>query len=258
MPLAGEFSEDQLSEKRWNNKRKGMVKINFSRKGYLGVMIILVVTFVAGLGTINAQDYPEELPMEELETPTEVSELINLFERLDYRIEVYEGGERVQDSLMEYEHQGMEEVQGIEADVLGFSMTAEQQEQKAFSSLKIWHDGEEIIQMDVDGEIIPAEMAGMMGETMITSIMFPFYNFADLTVETFAQRGDVSRSQQSLFGREVDVIRVELEDMVVGGVDSAIIRLAEFEDFVMAISYDYSSSEEDLDMSFEVENLKFR
>lgn len=232
-----------------------MIKINTRKKLFLTAVLILCVALIAGLSAVEAQDAPEEIPIEKMETPTELGELINLFDRLEYSIITHHEGEKVQDSLIEYEYQGEEMLEGAETDILDFTMTGEQ---AAFSSLKIWFDGEEIVQLEVDGDIIPSEMAGMMKDTMVRSIMFPFYNFSDLAMEQLGEAGDVSRSQETVLDRELEIITVEVEDMPEYDIESSEARLAEFEDFVMAISYEYSSLEEDLNLAFEIEGLEFR
>lgn len=168
---------------------------------------------------------------------------------------VYAEGEKVQDNIIRYQYQGTEEIQGVETDILSFSMPDSEEQ---FSSMYIWYDGDEIKQMEVDGEVIPAEMSQMMSERMVQSVMFPFYNFANFPVEDLEELGDVTEAQETIFGREVNVFTVEIEDMPEIEVESASTRLAAFEDFMMVLSYDFYSSEEDTEIQFAIESLEFR
>ncbi|SDL69078.1 hypothetical protein [Halarsenatibacter silvermanii] len=222
----------------------------------LFIMIaVLFIVLTAGFNPLQAQDNPEDISMEQLETPTELSELIELFHSLEYSVKVHSQGQLTQDSLINYQYEGSETLQGVETEVLSFTMTGVEEQ---LSSLKVWFDGEEVRQMEVDGEFIPAEMAEMMKDTVLRSVMFPFYNFAEFAAEDLSKLGDVSRSREEIAGEEVDIVRIEIQDRPEYEIDNAVTRLAEFEDFMMVISYDFSSSEQDMEIQFAIESLEFR
>ena len=218
----------------------------------VGIMVALLLFVSVG---VQAQENPEDVPLEDLETPSDLNELIDKFHMLEYHVVVYREGEKAQDNIITYQYQGSEEVQGVETDVLSFS-TEESAEE--FSSLQVWYDGEEVKQMEVDGEIIPAEMAEMMSQTILQSVMFPFYNFANFPMETYEDLGDVSESREMVFDREVDVYTVEIQDRPELEIESSVTRLANFEEFMMVLSYAHSSSEEDMEIQFSIEALEFR
>lgn len=230
-----------------------MVKIT-TKKGL--ILIIFLITLLAvGATAIQAQENSEDVTLEEIETPTELEDMINKFSRLDYNVVVHSEGEKIQDSLISYQYQGVEEVQGVDTDILLFEMHGEERQ---FSSIKVWLDGDDVKQMEIDGEIIPQQMAEMMKDTALRSVMFPFYQFADFRIEEFETMGDVSIREEVLAGQEVTIVRINVQELPEYELERGVMELAEFEEFMMVISYDYTSSEQDLEVKFSVEEIEFR
>lgn len=228
-----------------------MLKIK--TKNNLILVTFFIFFLILGSNLIHAQDNQVEINIEDLETPTELGDLINNYKHLSYSVVIIQAGYKVEDSLIEYQYQGEEEIQGENTYVLKFSMLSEK---RVFSSMKIWYD-DEIRQMKVDGKIIPKEMGGMMTEGLVNTVMFPFYNISDYSIETLKQFGDTSWCKETLANQEVDVLKIEVENMPKYDLENTEIRLAKFEDIMKVVYYDFSSPEEDKNIVFDIETLEF-
>jgi len=227
-------------------------KIN-SKKSF--ILIIILFFLLVGGRAVQGQNDFADFSLEDFSAPTELADLINKFSQLDYRITLSSEGEEMQDTFISYNFAGLEEVQGVETELIVFEISGEEDH---FSSIKIWLAGEDVKQMEIDGEVIPAFMAGVMKDTVLMSVMFPFYNFADFAIEEFEEIGEVSIRQEYLAGQEVDIIRIEVEQIPEFELERGITEIAKFDDFMVLFSYDYSSAEEDLEVKFSIEGLEFR
>lgn len=218
---------------------------------------LIIFSLVIGILPVNAQDSFSDLPLENLENPTGVSELLENFSRLEFRFREFEDGDLTQETEIKYQFVGKEEVQGTQADKVILRG-------KGIDSVDVWLDQGTIVQLEVDGERIPAQMADMIKEQMFQAMFFPFYYVTQLNLKTLEETGvtQVSRSREMIGDTEVDIIRIELEKLYNIGIEefeleSGILRIAEFEDFLMVAGYEIKTIDDE-EFNFEVEMVELR
>ncbi len=223
----------------------------------LTVIILLVLLLVIGVAPLKAQDSFSELPLEKLENPTEVSELLANFSRLEFRIREFKGEDLTQETEIKYQFMGKEEIQGTQADKVTLRG-------KGIDPVNVWFDQGKIVQLEVDGERIPAQMADMVKENLFKAIFFPFYYVDELNLKTLEETGvtRVSRSRGMIGDTEVDIIRIELEkfyniEIEEFELESGIIRIAELGDFLMVSGYEIKTINNEK-FDFEVEMVELR
>ncbi len=223
----------------------------------LTLISLLVLLLIIGAAPLNAQDSFSDLPLENLENPTEVSELLANFSRLEFRFREFENGDLTQETEIKYQFVGKEEVQGTQADKVILRG-------KGIDSIDIWLDQGKIVQIEVDGERIPAQMADMIKEEMFQAMFFPFYYVDHLNLKTLEEKGvtQVSKSREMIGDTEVDIIRIELEklyniEIEEFELESGILRIAEFENFLMIAGYEIKTIDNE-EFNFEVEMVELR
>ncbi|MBS3812040.1 MAG: hypothetical protein KGY44_09370, partial [Halanaerobiales bacterium] len=134
------------------------------------------------------------------------------------------------------------------------------------SQMEIWLDEGEIVKMIQNEQEIPPTAAESMKDKIIPTILFPFYYFEELYVEEIASKGKVTRTQEMIGEKEVDIIKIESDDLEEYGFKSGTVKLADFEEFMMMVSFAYIISEEVLKESetnndenyFEVKEIELR
>jgi len=218
---------------------------------------LMVFSLVIGIFPVNAQDSFSDLPLEKLENPTEVSELLANFARLEFRIREFENGDLTQETEIKYQFLGKEEVQGTQADKVILRG-------KGVDPIDVWLYQGKIVQLEVDGERIPAQMADMIKEKMFQAMFFPFYYVNQLNLKTLEETGvtKVSRSREMIGETEVHMIRIELEKLYNTEIEefeleSGILRIAEFDDFLMVAGYEIKTIDNEK-FNFEVEMVELR
>ncbi|MFW6135146.1 MAG: hypothetical protein ACOC5R_06180 [Elusimicrobiota bacterium] len=223
----------------------------------LTLISLLVLLMVIGVAPLHAQESLDDLPLEKLENPTEVSELLDNFSRLEFRIRGFEDGDLTQETEIKYRFVGKEEVQGTQADKVTLRG-------KGIEPMDVWFDEGEIVQFEIDGERIPAQMADMVKEDMYQAIFFPFYYVDRLNLEALEEAGvtRVSKSQEMIGDMQVDITKIEIEKLYDADIEefefeSAILRIAEFEDFLMVSSYEIKSTDNE-ELKYEVEMVELR
>ena len=166
--------------------------------------------------------------------------------------------------VIEFQYQGKEDVDGVQADkILIDSSTMKSSET---SQMEIWLDEGEIVKMIQNEQEIPPTAAESMKDKIIPTILFPFYYFEELYVEEIASKGKVTRTQEMIGEKEVDIIKIESDDLEEYGFKSGTVKLADFEEFMMMVSFAYIISEEVLKESetnndenyFEVKEIELR
>ncbi|MFW5992003.1 MAG: hypothetical protein ACOCQN_02295 [Halanaerobiaceae bacterium] len=80
--------------------------------------------------------------------------------------------------------------------------------------------------------------------TGLNIIFFPFYHFKELNLEEIATAGQVTRNQEMIGEKEVDIIEIEGSNLAEYGLKSGNAKLVDFGEFIMAASFDYVILEE--------------
>jgi len=223
------------------------------------LLIFLLVIGIAPVQVqaIGVQQGLDDLPLEKLENPTEVSQLLENFSGLEFRIREYESEDLVHETEVKYQLAGKEEIQGIQADKVTLRG-------KGIDPIDVWLNEGEIIQLEVNGERVPAQMADMLKESMFQAMFFPFYYVNQMNLRTLEDHmvGQLSRSREMIGTTEVDMVTIEVEkfynvDIEEFEFESGILRIAEFEDFLMVASYEIKTVNNE-GFKFEVEMVELR
>jgi len=206
---------------------------------------------------IGVQQGLDDLPLEKLENPTEVSQLLENFSGLEFRIREYKSEDLVHETEIKYQLVGKEEIQGIQADKVTLRG-------KGIDPVDVWLDEGNIVQFEVNGERVPAQMADMLKESMFQAMFFPFYYVNQMNLRTLEDHmvGQLSRSREMIGTTEVDVVTIEVEkfynvDIEEFEFESGILRIAEFEDFLMVAGYEIKTVNNE-GFKFEVEMVELR
>lgn len=203
---------------------------------------------------ILAQDNGEAF--EDLELPSNVEELVKSFSYMSYDVIVIRDDQKRQDSTIEYDYLGKEEVENISTDKVSFKITDSLNNDMP-SDMLFWFDGTDIKKMKVEGEIIPAQVAGVMGERVLSAMFSPFYNLSEYDIDTLSKMGKVSHSTEKFGEENIDITIIEVQNIPEYEIESVLTKIGKYKDVPFVLSYNYVSSEEDLEIKFEVNDIKF-
>jgi hypothetical protein len=228
------------------------------RRKDLSIILVLIMLF-AVLITATAEDDIEKVTEEEIigniEAPTNVNDLINFFERLEGNWIVYEDGELVQDSTLTYEYLTKEIIMGEEADKISIEI---HDLNNGRMPMYFWVGEEEILQMEMEGQIIPREMVDMMKEDLLSSVFAPFTIYKELDIEGLKEHGKTSRTTETFGEEELDIIKIEGENLDEMKLDSGMVKLANLEEFFIVVEYKYIALDNSQEVDFLVKDLKIR
>ncbi len=204
-------------------------------------------------GEENSGEEEEIISM--IESPTNVNDLLNFFERLQGNWKVYEEDELVQDSTVSYEYLSKEIVMGEEADKISIRLD---EISGGEMLMYFWVGEEEILQIEMDGQIFPKQMVEMMKEDLLSSVFAPFTMYKEFDIEKLKENGKTSRISEKFGEEELDIIKIEGEDIADMNLKSGMIKLADFDDFLIVVEYKYLSIEEKNEVDYIVEDIKMR
>src|SRR6056297_4014491 len=84
-----------------------------------GIVFLFLISLLIPTSVL-AQD-SSEIPFDRLKTPTELQDIIDTFDRLKYNFVSFDEEEKVQEFVIEYQYQGKEDVNGVQADKIFIS-----------------------------------------------------------------------------------------------------------------------------------------
>ena len=219
------------------------------------VVCLLVLLLVTGLPFYSAQaKLEDELSLEEVATPTELEELIAKFARLDYSmIHFDDEGNVTLDIQLNYSYEGQEEVQGVQTDKIAIRGSEE------IDPMDFWIDNNKLVQVKVDGQVIPEQMLGMIEGQLSRTVFFPFAFYDQLNLEALDKIGDmqISESVGMVGEKEVDIIEIVIQNPIAeAGLESGNIIFAWIGDILMLSEYDLIS--DDGEHKFSVDTVEVR
>ena len=217
--------------------------------------LILAVTITLSSSAVMAVDDLEALLEEDLEIPTQIEDLIAKFSELDYQTTVIENGTTTYEGINSYRYLGEEEIQGQSTDKISFEIDPAGQE----TNLMIfWIADGQFKQAEIQGEIVPGQMVGMMGDNLLDAVFAPFHSISEYDLDELARIGEVSSSQKLIGDKEVEVVTITVEDIPEAELESGTVQLANLENYLMVVAYDFISGVEDFEAEFEVLNFELR
>lgn len=250
------------------------------RRKYLSIILVLIMLFTifitaAAEDDLEETNYDAEAAADEevsteqedestgsgeeiignIENPTNVNDLLNNFERLQGNWVVYEDGELVQDTTVTYEFLIKESVRGQEADKISIEIN---DINSGRMPMYFWVGQEEILQMEMEGQIIPKEMVDLMKEDLLASVFAPFMMYKELNIEELKEQGKTSRTTEKFGDEELDIIKIEGEDLAEMELESGMVKLADFEEFLIVVEYRYKTLASREEVNFIVQDIKIR
>jgi len=213
------------------------------------LFIVLALVFTLG-NTVQAETL-DDLPLHLLETPTELSQLISSFSKLEFSMTMDEAGTIVEHTI-EYEFLGVEEVNNVQADKGRIIPRGEMEE----AAMNFWMADGEIVKLEMGGQEIPAEMAGMFVNEMLDFVFLPFsfFNQADFDEMEDENIKDIVIYTDTVGDLELEIYEIELTN--IDDFDSGFLRMAEYEGMLLLIGYDYY--ENGNEYNFTVNNIELR
>ncbi len=216
-------------------------------------VFVVIIVMLALNNSLIAEDDMEELQPEQIETPTEVEELMNMFSRMKGNWMLHREGEKVHDTEMTYQYLGEEELEGEQVDKIYFEVG---EAGETTSEMRFWLAQEEVKQIEVDGQIIPPEMADVMKDQILETIFSPFLMIDDFQLETMKEMGETTTAQETIAGRETEVMVIEAENIEAMELDSGRIKIADFEEYLLVVSFEYNSLEQDEQINFDLTEIE--
>jgi len=229
----------------------------FKKTIFLGGLLVLVlaVTAISFSSTTMAVDELEELISEDLEIPTQIEDLIAKFSELDYQMTIVEDGAVTYDGLNTYRYLGEENIQGEPADKISLVIEAAGEEA---NEMIFWISDGNFKQAEIQGEIIPGEMVNMMADNILQAVFAPFYNISEYDLEELARTGEVTTDRRMIGDKEVEVISIKVDDIPEEELESGTAHLANLDNFLMVVGYDFVSAVEDFTAEFAILNFEIR
>jgi len=215
-----------------------MIMTDF-KKFQLAVFIILITLLISG--SLLAQDN-KQIPFDKLKTPTKLQDIIDTFDRLKYNFVSFKKEEKVQEVVIEFQYQGKEDVDGEQADKI--FITTSTMNASETSKMDLWLADGEIVKMIQNNQEIPPAMAESMKEQILQAVFYPFYNLKEMNIEEIAAKGEVTKSQEIIDEKEVDIFEIEGNNLAEYGLESGNIKLIDFGEFIMVEVFDYEYLEE--------------
>lgn len=225
------------------------------------IMLIILLIVILGLSpTLILAQESSDIPYDKIKTPTELQDIIDNFDRLEYNFSSFKDGEKIQQIDVKFQYQKQEQVNDVQADKILIKTSTSKTAQ--ITQMTFWlHDGE-IVKMTQDEQEIPAAMANSMKDKILQSIFFPFYNFEELNLKEIASEGKLTKTQEIISGRKIDMIKIESDKLAETGLKSGSVKLADFEDFMMTVAFSYLTLEETEaefdETKFEVTEIELR
>lgn len=217
------------------------------KPGSFIIIMALILTLVINVQAATLDD----LPLHLMETPKELSQLISNFSKLEYTMIRDEAG-TIDENSIEYEFLGVEVVNNIEADKASIIPDGETEE----NQMNFWLADGEIIKLEMGGEELPTEMAGIFASDMLEFVFLPFSFFNQEDMEKLNEDNvkNIEIYTETIGGLELEIYELELAN--IDDFDSSFLRMAEFKDMLLLIGYDYY--QDGIEYSFNVNNIELR
>lgn len=181
--------------------------------------------------------YAEEskFSLEQLENPTSITDLLKNFSKFKFSMREIKDGKLIRKLQLEINHLGKEEIQGIETDKITVQGTGTDE----IPFTQIWIDGKDIVKIIVEDQELPPAMAKDFAGDMLSSAVAPFMYFKEYDLEDAEKfkTVEVRRRNRVLAEKEVQVTEYYMENLGEYGLESGVISIAEFEDFLLLENY---------------------
>ena len=225
------------------------------------LVLVLLLIGTAGLEAQmgEAEMVPEDqiLELEGIESPPELREVVSTLSGFDYSVKYTDHSEdEAADMFVECNFLGEEVIEGETADQVQIKMF---EADELTADIILWVAEEDFLQVKMNGEIIPPEMADMMVEPLLQSVFRPYYYRENLDLDELKDVADKHREEKGTVGEhEVDIIILEFEQSEEMAIESGEVKVAEFEEILVLAESHFVFGLEEAEFKYEVERLEFR
>lgn len=143
-------------------KEELRIMVNF--KKFLNFMLLLLLISAFSSTLVLAQG-SYEIPFDKLKTPTELQDVIDTFDRLEYKFSSFKDGEKIQQIDVKFQYQGKEQVNNTQVDKIFIESSISESSQ--VSNLTFWLNDGQIVKMVQNEQEIPAAMADTMKDKFL-------------------------------------------------------------------------------------------
>jgi len=212
---------------------------------YLKKSLVFAALLILILGLSSISILAQEssgIPFDKLKTPTKLQDIVNNFDKLEYKFSSFKAGEKIQQINVKFQYQGKEKVDNLQTDKIFIESSTNKSSQ--ISQMTFWLNDGQIVKLIQDKQQIPATIANSMKNKFLQSIFFPFYHFEELNLKKIASEAKVTRTQEMIDEKEIDIIKIESDNLAESGLESGSVKLADFKEFMMTVGFTYLTLEE--------------
>lgn len=220
-------------------------------------LLVLCLLFILSLSSflVQAQAELDDDFYQKIKNPTEISEMLDYFSKLKGSWKVYETGELVQNSTINYSYLGSEVIEQAETEKISLEII----NQGGSSNLMyFWIGQEEIRQMEIDGQIIPKEMAAMMTDELLKNVFSPFLFLENMDIANLREMGKTSINKEMIAGNEMNVVTIQSDNLTEMKLESGMVKLVDFDQFLIVVAFEYEALDSVEKVAFELEEIEFR
>lgn len=204
------------------------------------------------------------LDVDNWRNPTEISEIVDNFAEMEWTWSRLENGSVTDSTTINYKYEGSETVDGVDTEVLSFSIDAE--------GFKAWVDKDgNVIQAEVEGEIIPGQFVDQAMEGALSAMFSPFWTFEELgihdaLVETTPgfEWSVISTEEKQIGNMDVEVTHLEVDvkpPLTPEGEEGTVTwSVGDFGQFQMLIEWDWieTAGEEEMSIQYSLDKAVAR
>lgn len=222
--------------------------------------LVICFLFIFSLSSFSVLAQTDQIELDDefyqkIKNPTGVSEMLKYFSKLKGSWKVYQEGKLVEDAKINYSYLGSEIIQETKTEKISLEIINQGNNSNL---MYFWIGEEEIRQMEIDGQIIPKDMADMMTKNVLETVFSPFLFLESMDISKLREIGEISRSREEIAGSEMDVITIKSDTLNEMELKSGMLKLAEFDQFLIVAAFQYEALNSTKRVNFELEEIEIR
>ena len=234
-----------------------MIKINIKKKPILIIISVTLFSLILLTSSTYSQNELKELDLNKVETPTEVSDFIELFSSFEFRIVEKEEGELIRENYIEITHEGQEKIQGVQTNKV--TLTGKGTDQIPFMEFWFKKNNDKLVKIIIDEQEIPPKTAENMIDNMLQAVFYPFHFYKQYNLNEYEEfnSAEISKSTKIYNEKEYEVTTIKMNKLEMYELASGVMSIADFNDFLLVVSYDLVTLEEQ-NLIYTVESLELK
>jgi hypothetical protein len=220
------------------------------KNSLIKIIIVLLI-----LLSISSFSYAQN-DFEDLQIPTEASDLINNFSMIEYDIITFDkNGEKNIDTNMKYTYLGKEKINGIETDKISIEIADKIQENTP-NKIYFWFADNKVKQMQIDEQVLSENMASMMADRFLNTIFSPLKQLEQYNIAEFKKVGKVTKYTENYEGNDLNITKIEVQNIPEYELKYGMTEIAELKNTSIVLAYEYISSESKNQVNFKVQDFQ--